>query len=170
MTDFSAPIFEPSKVENEPTSKPRKRKINSLILGKNRKGREARQNTPTPPQSPAPKRAKPSPKSPNKSPPQREDERPAAPRKPEEIIFHLSGPKKYLLQDGPVTLNPFQNRHAHGGFAVRVMQKGEYVGLIGLGEESLCRKLLVRFKWNPLISRLIDGIRSCDTLGAEGVK
>src|SRR5579859_1888695 len=163
MADYRTTIFERPKVENVSTSIPRKRKINSIILGKNRKGREARQDTPTPPQSPAPKRAKPVAKSPTKSPPKGEDERPAAPKKPEERIFHLSGPKNYLLRDGPVTLNPFQNRHAPGGFAVRIMQKGEYVGLIGLGQESLCRKLLVHFKWNPLISRLMDGTRSCDT-------
>jgi hypothetical protein len=107
---------------------------------------------------------------PNKSPPKREDETQATPRGPEERIFHHSGPTNYFLQDGLVTLNPFQNRHAHGGFAVRIMQNGQYVGLISLGSEPLCRKLLVHFQSKPLIASLRDGARSCDTLGVEGVK
>jgi hypothetical protein len=58
-------------------------------------------------------------------------------------VFHHTGPKKYFLQDGPVTLRPFENHYALGGFGVRCTQNGEYVGLIVSGEEELCRKLLV---------------------------
>jgi hypothetical protein len=49
------------------------------------------------------------------------------------------------VQNGPVRLIPYENRHAKGGFAVRVVQAGNVVGLISAGEEVLCRKLRVRY-------------------------
>jgi hypothetical protein len=68
---------------------------------------------------------------------------PRTPSKPPPKVFHVSGPKKYNVDDGPVTLIPFENRHAKGGFAVRVVRQGIIVGLISAGEEVLCRKLRV---------------------------
>jgi hypothetical protein len=62
------------------------------------------------------------------------------------------------VQDGPVTLIPYENSHAKGGFAVRVVQAGIIVGLISAGEEILCRKLRVRYTFGHTDCRLKDGL------------
>ena len=63
----------------------------------------------------------------------------------EERVFHCSGPKNYWVEDGPVVLIPKENKHAKGGFAVQIVQKGRVVGMISAGEEEECRKLRVMF-------------------------
>jgi len=64
-------------------------------------------------------------------------------RVPVERVFHHNGAKKYNLQDGVINLYAVQNSHAKGGYQVRVMQGGEFVGLIAAGDEVECRILLV---------------------------
>ena len=71
------------------------------------------------------------------------DATPIAPPEILEEVFHHRGPKNYHLQDGDVSLFPYQNRYAEGGFAVQIKQHGIHVGLIARGEEIACRKLLV---------------------------
>lgn len=97
-----------------------------------------RRETPTPPISPPSKRAKPTESAPAKS-------APIAPPVVKERVFQHSGVKKYSLEDGPVALIPYETGHARGGFAVRIEQKGQFVGLIQGGGEVGCRKLLVVF-------------------------
>lgn len=162
--------MERSKQDNVPASVPRKRKIKSLILGKNRRSRDARQETPTPPQSPSPKRVKSSTKSPER-PSSKSEVEPVEPHTKKQIkVFHHSGPKNYFLQEGPVTLTPFENHHAKGGFGVRCTENGQYVGLIALGEEPLCRKLLVQRYVSLLIARVRDGNPSYGILVGERVR
>jgi len=67
----------------------------------------------------------------------------AHPKKPQERVFHYSGPKNYFLEDAPVVLTPYQNERTDGGYAIRVVQKGRFVGLVRAGEEKACRELLV---------------------------
>jgi hypothetical protein len=64
----------------------------------------------------------------------------------DEHVFDISGPKNYLLEEGPVFLMPYQNRSAEGGYTVEVRRGGKKVGVIAAGGELACRKLLV----NPL--------------------
>ena len=143
-TNFRTPFEGRSREENISTSIPKKRKINSLILGKNRKAQRARQEASPTPQSPSPKRVKSSTKSPEEPLSSKVELEIEETRSKIEIkVFHHSGPKNYFLQDGPVTLRPFENSYAKGGFGVRCSQDGQYVGLIASGEETLCRKLLV---------------------------
>src|SRR5579859_2153822 len=139
MTDFRTPFVrvERCKEDNVPASEPRKRKIKSLILGKNRKAQGPRQKSPTPPQSPPPKRVKAATRSPEKPASKSEVEIVEPHMKKDIKTFHHSGPKNYFLQDGPVTLTPFENHHAKGGFGVRCSQNGKFVGFISSGEEPL---------------------------------
>jgi hypothetical protein len=74
------------------------------------------------------------------------------------------------LQDGPVTLLPCQNKHAQGGFSVRVTQRGQFVGLVRAGQETACRKLLVSHAIAALINRAKDGKVSCAILGEDAAK
>jgi len=99
---------------------------------------ETRRETPTPPISPPPKRAKATETMVAKS-------TPISPPAVKERIFHHSGAKKYSLEDGPCALIPYETSYARGGFAVRIEQNGQFVGMISAGEEVGCRKLLVLF-------------------------
>jgi hypothetical protein len=116
-----------STEENALRSPPRKNRIVSRILGKKHNSNPTQPKLSTPPTSPPLPTAKPSPPEPVTI----------------ERVFHHSGVKKYNLQDGPVTLIPYESSHAQGGYGVRVTQNGVFVGLIAAGEEMNCRKLLV---------------------------
>jgi hypothetical protein len=144
-TNGRTPFLERNK-DNVTVSKPPKKQIKSLILGKNRRDGRAIHESPTPPQSPTRKRVKPTRDSPMREPASKSAAEPKEVETRPEVrkrVFHHSGQKNYFLQDGPVTLRPFENSYALGGYGVRCTQNGAYVGLIIRGEEILCRKLLV---------------------------
>jgi hypothetical protein len=118
-------VFSEKTTEADNSSHPPRKKIVSRIVGKNFKDKAPKRKPSTPPVSPPRETVKPS------------------PPKPIERVFHHSGVKKYTVQDGPVTLIPYENSHARGNYSVRVIQDGGFVGLIVDGEETSCRKLIV---------------------------
>ena len=70
----------------------------------------------------------------------------ATPVSPPEVVgevFPISGPKRYSIPEGPVSLFACENKHAEGGFCVKVWKDGIFVGVISAGGELECRKLLV---------------------------
>src|SRR5437667_7161160 len=126
----------PSSPKIAPNIANRKRQIKSRIVGKKRQNSLTEHDSPTPLSSPPAKRVKPT------SPESPEIPVPVSVPKKVERVFHHSGAKKYSVQDGPVSLIAYENRHARGGYSVRVLQSGEFVGLIASGEEVACRRLL----------------------------
>jgi hypothetical protein len=93
-----------------------------------------------------------------------------SPPKPIERVFQHNGAKKMTLQDGPVTLLPYENKYARGRFSVRVTQSGQFVGLVQAGQEVACRKLLVSHIISALINRAKAGKVSCDILVEHAAK
>ena len=125
---------------------------------KTRGSRTVKHDIQTPTTAPPSKRVKqlaknPSPEAPSASTPESAEE-----------VLHYSGRIKRSLADGPVSLFPYENKRAEGGFAVQVRQKGVIIGLISYGEELKCRKLLVvpYEKSADYYSRTKAGKANCD--------
>ena len=124
---------------DDPVIPPQRKTIKSRIVGtkKIQNSGKVKRNSPTPPSATPRKRMKLSPAKPSP------ETVPISPPEAVEKVFRVSGPKKYLIKDGPAFLFAYENKYAKGGYSVTVRKDGEYVGLIFSGEVPECRKLLV---------------------------